>query len=86
MAAVHCLLRLVLGIIGCCLRLLCDGIAPFSDPCGSESLDRFVRMGMVTLSDGQIAISPDAQPYARSIAACFDAYLRPAETRFSHAV
>jgi oxygen-independent coproporphyrinogen-3 oxidase len=67
-------------------RLLCDGIAPFSDPCGTESLDRFVRMGMVTLSDGQIAISPDAQPYARSIAACFDAYLRPAETRFSHAV
>lgn len=67
-------------------RLLCDGIAPFSDLCGTESLDRFVRMGMVKLSEGRIEINPDAQPYARSIAACFDMYLRPAETRFSHAV
>ena len=25
LAAAHCLLRLILCIIGCCLRLLCDG-------------------------------------------------------------
>ncbi|RJG57331.1 coproporphyrinogen dehydrogenase [Sphingobium terrigena] len=67
-------------------RLLCDGMAPVGDLCGSESLDRFVRMGMVKLGEGRIKILPDAQPYARSIAACFDTYLRPAETRFSHAV
>ncbi len=67
-------------------RLLCDGMAPIGDLCGTESLDRFVRMGMVRMSEGWIEIRPDAQPYARSIAACFDAYLRPAETRFSHAI
>jgi oxygen-independent coproporphyrinogen-3 oxidase len=31
-------------------------------------------------------LQPGAAPYARSIAACFDAYLRPTETRFSVAV
>ncbi len=67
-------------------RLLCDGIAPVADLGETESLDRFVRMGMVKLTEGRIEIRPDAQPYARSIAACFDTYLRPAETRFSHAV
>ena len=33
-----------------------------------------------------VRLTPDALPSARSIAAAFDSYLRPAEMRFSHAV
>jgi len=67
-------------------RLLCDGFAPTDAFDETERLGRFADMGIVKLGNGTIEILPDAQPYARSIAACFDAYLYPNETRFSHAV
>ncbi|WP_145201212.1 oxygen-independent coproporphyrinogen III oxidase [Sphingobium sp. B2] len=67
-------------------RLLCDGAAPSDGVVQSRDLAKFINMGIARLHDGMIEIRPEAQPYARSVAACFDAYLRPQETRFSHAV
>jgi oxygen-independent coproporphyrinogen-3 oxidase len=67
-------------------RLLCDGTAPLDALCDVERLDRFVDMGIVRLHDRRIQILPDGQPYARAIAASFDAYLHPNEKRFSHAI
>lgn len=67
-------------------RLLCDGAAPSEGIGQTRDLARFVAMGIARVNDGMIEIRPEAQPYARSVAACFDAYLRPAEGRFSHAV
>lgn len=67
-------------------RLLCDGKAPLPDRAADDMLARFARMGLVRLEGDMVVMLPGAQPYARVIAACFDRYLRPVETRFSHAI
>ncbi|MDI1295082.1 MAG: coproporphyrinogen III oxidase, partial [bacterium] len=67
-------------------RLLCEGRAPILDDDVADRLTPFERMGLVTLAQDSVQLLPGAQPYARAIAACFDPYLRPAETRFSRAV
>jgi oxygen-independent coproporphyrinogen-3 oxidase len=67
-------------------RLLCDGRAVCGDLAEPALLDRFERIGLLRREGGELMLQPGAAPYARSIAACFDAYLRPAETRFSVAV
>ncbi len=66
--------------------LLCQGEAHVGTALPMPDFSRFERLGLVRLSEGRIALTRDALPYARSIAACFDAYLEPAEKRFSHAV
>lgn len=67
-------------------RLLCDGKARCDDMAEVERLKRFENMGLVMRDGDMIALLPGAAPYARSVAACFDVYLRPAENRFSQAV
>lgn len=67
-------------------KLLCNGVAPDPGIGDRTLLARFADMGLVETADGVIRLLPGSLPYARSIAACFDRYLRPAETRFSHAV
>ncbi|MFB0874777.1 MULTISPECIES: oxygen-independent coproporphyrinogen III oxidase [unclassified Sphingobium] len=65
--------------------LLCRGEAhhgatPMPD------LSEFQSLGLVQCSDGRISLTPAARPYARAVAARFDAYLAVEERRFSHAV
>lgn len=66
--------------------LLCRGEARFGMVDAPSDLYRFEALGLVHLSEGRVTLTADALPYARSIAACFDAYLEPEERRFSHAV
>ena len=66
--------------------LLCQGEARLGTAVPLLDLSRFEQLGLVRLSEGCISLTPDALPYARSIAACVDIYLQPAEKRFSHAV
>ncbi|EPR15087.1 coproporphyrinogen III oxidase [Sphingobium indicum IP26] len=66
--------------------LLCQGEAHVGTAHPMPDLRRFERLGLVRLSEGRVALTRDALPYARSIAACFDAYMEPTERRFSHAV
>ncbi|GAC1413549.1 MAG: oxygen-independent coproporphyrinogen III oxidase [Novosphingobium sp.] len=69
--------------------LLCQGRAPIDADLAAQVADRlvpFVSRGLATLNDGVLQIADDALPYARSIAALFDAH-RVASTRtFSSAV
>jgi len=70
-------------------KLLCAGTArpvPGLLQAALPSLAPFVRAGLVTVERGRITLSPDALPYARSIAACFDAYRNQTKGQFSHAV
>lgn len=65
--------------------LLCRGEAhvgavPMPD------LSQFEAMGLVRCTGDHVRLTPAARPYARSVAACFDPYLQPAEKRFSHAI
>ncbi|WP_242123512.1 oxygen-independent coproporphyrinogen III oxidase [Sphingobium sp. Sx8-8] len=66
--------------------LLCQGHARIDPAIPLPDLSHFDRLGLIRLSGDQLVLLPEALPYARSIAACFDAYLQPAERRFSHAV
>lgn len=66
--------------------LLCRGEVRLGAADPMPDLSRFVALDLVRLSEGRVALTRDALPYARSIAACFDAYLEPQERRFSHAV
>lgn len=66
--------------------LLCQGEAHVGTVQPMPDLSRFERLGLVRVSEGRVTLTPAALPYARSIAACFDAWLQPAERRFSHAV
>ncbi|BAV63594.1 radical SAM protein [Sphingobium cloacae] len=65
--------------------LLCRGEAD-AGLCPMPDLSRFEELGLVEVAQKRMALTPQALPYARSIAACFDAWLQPAEKRFSHAV
>ena len=65
--------------------LLCRGEAhPGTTP--MPDLSVFEALGLVRCSEGRIVLTPAARPYARAIAARFDAYLAVEEKRFSHAV
>lgn len=66
--------------------LLCRGKAQVDDIAPQPDLSRFEQLGLVRRIGNQVLLTPGALPYARSIAACYDAYLQPAEKRFSHAV
>lgn len=68
-------------------RLLCDGAvdvpAPLAD--ALASLAPHVARGLVQLTGRRLALTPDGWPYARLIAAAFDAHLK-APQRHSSAV
>lgn len=65
--------------------LLCRGEAhPGATP--MPDLSDFELLGLVRRSEGRMRLTPAARPYARAIAARFDAYLAAGERRFSHAV
>ncbi|WP_298398476.1 oxygen-independent coproporphyrinogen III oxidase [Sphingobium sp.] len=66
--------------------LLCRGEAQPGEGMVMPDLARFEALGLLRVSPGRVALTPQALPYARAIAACFDAYLQPVEQRFSHAV
>ena len=66
--------------------LLCKGEAYVGDVVPMPDLSRFEELGLLRIENGTVVLRPQALPYARSIAACFDAYIQPAEKRFSHAV
>ena len=66
--------------------ILCRGEAHVDAGVPMPDLSRFERLGLVRLNEGRVRLTPDALPYARSIAAAFDSYLQPSEKRFSHAV
>ena len=66
--------------------ILCHGEAHVDAITPMPDLKRFERLGLVRVDGADVRLTPDALPYARSIAAAFDSYLRPAEMRFSHAV
>ncbi|WP_340264893.1 oxygen-independent coproporphyrinogen III oxidase [Sphingobium mellinum] len=66
--------------------ILCKGEAYLGAADPLFDLTRFEERGLVRLSEGRVLLTPQALPYARSIAACFDAYLMPAERPFSHAI
>lgn len=66
--------------------ILCQGEAHLGAADPLPDLSRFEERRLVRLSEGRVALTPQALPYARSIAACFDAYLMAAENRFSKAV
>ncbi|MDR7154610.1 oxygen-independent coproporphyrinogen-3 oxidase [Sphingobium xenophagum] len=66
--------------------LLCQGEVHLDAADPQPDLDRFEQRGLVERSGNRLWLTAEALPYARSIAACFDAYLELVETRFSHAV
>lgn len=66
--------------------LLCKGHARLDPSIPLPDLSRFEELGLIRLGSEELMLLPEALPYARSIAACFDSYLQPAERRFSHAV
>ena len=66
--------------------LLCNGHARLDPSIPLPDLSRFEELGLISLNGEELMLLPEALPYARSIAACFDSYLQPAERRFSHAV
>ncbi len=51
-----------------------------------ERLRRFEAEGLLAMSNAEITLAPDARPYARVIAAVFDAYRQASAVRFSAAV
>ena len=66
--------------------ILCRGDADMRGVHPSDIITRFEEMGLARRENGRVILSHQAIPYARSVAAAFDAYLQPAETRFSNAV
>lgn len=71
-------------------ELLCAGVAQFGALLArdaiAERLLPFVERGLVRLDDYRLALAPDALPYARTVAAMFDAYREIAPFRFSSAI
>jgi hypothetical protein len=49
-------------------------------------LDRFEQAGLIDWQGTRLRLNGDALPYARSIAAAFDAWRTEDDMRFSHAV
>jgi oxygen-independent coproporphyrinogen-3 oxidase len=52
----------------------------------SERLKPFIERGLASVDRQWLAILPEGLPYARSIAALFDAYRAPSMRQFSSAV
>jgi oxygen-independent coproporphyrinogen-3 oxidase len=70
--------------------LLCHGVAsldglPDRDVLRGR-LRRFEEVGLIAWDGARLRLATDALPYARSIAAAFDAWRNGEDTRFSHAV
>lgn len=70
--------------------LLCHGVAnldalPERDAI-RERLQRFQQVGLIVWEGAQLRLATDALPYARSIAAAFDAWRNEEDMRFSQAV
>ncbi|APX64738.1 oxygen-independent coproporphyrinogen III oxidase [Sphingomonas sp. gentR] len=70
--------------------VLCQGIAdteglPERDAIHAR-LSPFEQAGLLRWEGHRLRLTADAQPYARSIAAAFDAWRSEDDTRFSHAV
>ncbi len=69
--------------------LLCRGEANLPGDLLAEVADRLTRFtdrGLATLHDQRLAIAPEGLPYARAIAALFDAYRAGAPRKFSSAI
>ncbi|WHO38430.1 oxygen-independent coproporphyrinogen III oxidase [Sphingobium sp. AP49] len=66
--------------------LLCTGQASIGATTGWPDLAMFEARNLVHVESGQIRLTERALPYARVIAARFDAYLQPQEKRFSNAI
>ena len=69
--------------------LLCQGEARLAPDLLAEAEDRlvpFIAAGLASLDDDRLAILPGGLPYARGIAALFDAYRAAAPRRFSSAI
>jgi len=71
-------------------HILCHGQARITtDMLGSAAdveLARLADYGLVTFDGALLRLTPDALPYARSIAALFDAYRQPGAKTFSNAI
>jgi oxygen-independent coproporphyrinogen-3 oxidase len=65
--------------------ILCRGQAEIADVAVS-GLDRFTGRGLAERSGQAVRLLPGGLPYARAVASAFDAYLQPAEKRFSNAI
>lgn len=70
--------------------LLCRGVAdldalPERDII-RERLRRFEQVGLIAWQGTRVRLATDALPYARSVAAAFDAWRNEEDMRFSHAV
>lgn len=69
--------------------ILCHGEARIEDPLAWEArmrLAEFEQHGLIGWEGHTLRLQPDALPYARTIAARFDAYRDTAPTRFSNAI
>lgn len=70
--------------------ILCRGVAEIGNlperDLIRERLDRFEQVGLIAWQGWQLRLADDALPYARSIAAMFDAWRSEDEQRFSQAV
>lgn len=51
-----------------------------------ERLQPFEQCGLLNWKDNRLALSPDALPYARTIASAFDSWRQPGVRQFSNAV
>lgn len=71
-------------------QLLCTGIADFSGLVDRDDLAArlwpFAELGLIELQGHGLSCHDEARPYARVIAACFDAYRQIAPRRFSSAI
>ncbi len=67
-------------------NLLCQGEAHVDVTQPVFDLAPFVDLGLARLVGDRIVLTAEGLPYARSIAACFDTYLVPAEGRYSRAI
>ena len=70
-------------------RLLCQGRAQLG-AClmreANETLRPFLERGLASIDGQWLTICPEGLPYARTIAAAFDAYRQPSARQFSSAV
>ncbi|AKM11556.1 oxygen-independent coproporphyrinogen III oxidase [Croceicoccus naphthovorans] len=69
--------------------ILCQGRAAVDEDMlrsASPRLADFFAEGLCTLIDGELVLAPDALPYARGIAACFDRHRADSQRNFSNAV
>ena len=69
--------------------LLCDGRVRVDEALRRETepaLAPFIAAGLCAFADGELVLAADGLPYARSIAARFDAYRPLTERRFSSAI